>query len=197
MKNIIVITSLLIFAFSCRAQTTIPEGTVPIENEPAFLDNHEQTPGGTYFKDVNGVLDKYIGTWKGTLNNKNFELIITETTKEYEEYSIKNDLLLMKYKIIDLNGNSLYSTIPLNDDSYLVPSGYKFTDNGEYYMLTYVGEEGECGQKGTIFLESIDNGDQLTLFYTPRGDIILESDCPNGEADQLFPVEEILTLDKQ
>ena len=52
-------------------------------NKLNYLNEEDGIPENiTYFKDINHVLDKYIGTWKGTQDNKNYEFKITKITNK-------------------------------------------------------------------------------------------------------------------
>jgi hypothetical protein len=110
MKNILLFTVVLI-CFTCKAQQQI----IPLETKGWPVE-------GTYYKDLNDELLPYIGTWKGTFDNKTF--IITFT--KYKDYnSMGNyykDRLIGKYKMLDNNGAQLYSTYSLTDDEAKVSS---------------------------------------------------------------------------
>ena len=114
MKNIIY---LLIIAFS----TIINAQTEPLETEYStnFL------ASDTYFKDVNGELDKFIGTWKyeDTTTNTVFEITF------YKEESIEGirnctfDRLNANFKLI-INGVEQYNTYTNNYGKTFMGGGF-------------------------------------------------------------------------
>lgn len=93
MKNIIMITFLSLTALSCKAQI------IPIEEDINYRTNEIEIPDGAYIKDVNNLLDKFIGTWTGTFDNKSYEFGITKQTVSFLGISI--DRLIIKYVITD------------------------------------------------------------------------------------------------
>ncbi|OBX23568.1 MULTISPECIES: DUF6705 family protein [Bizionia] len=187
MKKITLVIALIGILLSCKAQV------IPVQNSINYLINDTNIPDGTYLKDVDNLFDKFIGTWTGTINNKNYEFVITKITTEY--IGISTDKLLLKYRITDLMDNVLVETINLSNDSEYVIKGIHFLENGETYQLIYGGYEVLCGQSGDVFIAVINNNSQLNFILYPDGEIE-PSSCPNGQVDQILPTE-LITLDKQ
>ena len=72
MKNKITILMLFIIIASCKAQSILPiEKVIDYRNSKTGIPQNI-----TQIKDVNGLLNKFIGVWKGTYNNKNYEFYI-------------------------------------------------------------------------------------------------------------------------
>jgi hypothetical protein len=190
MKKIIIIAFLIVCNLSCRAQSI-----VPIEKLGEYIREEKDVPESvTYFKDVNGIRDKYVGTWRGTNNGKNYELIFSKITDKISRTT--QDGLIMRYLITDTSGAVLEDTRAEPDDSsYTAESSY-FTKN--YFVLTYGGRQYQCGQQGELFVLSTKNTNNtaIELFLIPRQCFIMEQYCPNGEAPQLFPKIK-MTLTKQ
>ena len=94
---------------SCRAQVS------PLYKADPDL------PEGTYFKDMDNDLDKFVGTWKW--QNGNDEFIVVLEKKEHildVDGEYYNDLLIGEYSYIE-NGVELANYLPnLNDSSILV-----------------------------------------------------------------------------
>lgn len=180
MKKIIFIIATIFVIFSCKAQHIIPV-------EEAV--NYRNTEGGllgdrdyVYVKDINNLLNKYIGTWKGTYNSKNYEFKITKITDDRVE--VKEDLLLMRYKIKDSSNNVIENTLNLSNDSpYIIRGSY--LSNRDSYVLNYVGFN-DCGQNGTVFITV--NGNTMNLFLSVDGEMGL--DCTTG-GEQILPVNGI------
>lgn len=77
---------------------------------------------GAYYKDLDSELNAYEGTYVGTFENKTFII----TFSKYKDYnSMGNyyeDRIIGKYRMLDSNGNQLYSTYNLPDDKAKVTS---------------------------------------------------------------------------
>lgn len=43
----------------------------------------DQTVGIRHIKDVNGVLNKFLGTWKGSFDGKQLEIVIKKRTRDH------------------------------------------------------------------------------------------------------------------
>ncbi len=184
MKRSILTIVVIILALSCKAQIIAVED---FQKYPAEI------PEGAYVKDVNHLLDKYIGNWKGiySKNNYTYELQIKKIKKEV--LGIYIDKLIMRYRITDNNGNEVFSTLSLPNESPYVIKGRYLSHTKTHYVLNYIGEEVECGQSGDIFiyLEKT-NKDKLYLILSPSIDMI---DCKES-AEQILPLEPII-LDRQ
>jgi hypothetical protein len=106
MKYILILFSVL-FAFSCKAQTTI----VPLNNAYVGI------PPNAYFKDTNNDYYKFIGTWKFTQGNESFTLVLDESIHEIMRGYFK-DILYGEYEYIDATGTTLINTLPLMSANY-------------------------------------------------------------------------------
>ncbi len=84
MKYIIIFISVFTLSITaCKAQI------ITIEDFSTYSDSQkEKMSDGTYIKDVNGVLNKFIGTWKGIYNSNNYEFKIIK--KNYSWRRIKS-----------------------------------------------------------------------------------------------------------
>lgn len=186
MKNAIAII-IVLSALSCKAQLVpVPPGVIPIES---FQDHQGSTSNIDYIKDVNHLLDKYEGTWIGTYNNKEYKIVINGFKRT--KYRIKEDMLLLRYKITNTNGQEIINTLNLpNNDTHVINGSYMENGgkSGEYYVMDYLGEESLCGQKGAIYIYFFGNGyGSLRLFLAPSRHHIVSNNCPNGHAEQVFP----------
>lgn len=199
MKNKLILVAFITFTLGCRAQQPPLQQIIPVENIIGYVNNDANIPDGIYFKDVNHLLDKYVGTWVGTYDNKTYEFQVVEFTDNY--LGITEDILLMRYKITDANGNEIVNTLNLPNTSSYVISGKYLTENAHSYAMRYRGYESECGQKGTVFIEiEATNPNVMELFYGPQYEWIDSVECPNGVANQVFPTfddQAYLILTKQ
>ncbi|WP_129540000.1 DUF6705 family protein [Flavobacterium sp. 140616W15] len=190
MKKIIIISILAVCSFSCKAQSI-----VAIEKLAEYIRGDIGIPESiTYLKDTNGIRDKYVGTWKGNYNGKNYELIFSKITTKISRTT--QDGLAIRYLITNTGGAVLEDTRTEPDDSPYTVNSYYFGKS--YFVLTYGGRQYQCGQRGELFvmLPKNTNNTTMELFLTPSQDFILEENCPNGPAPQLFPKTK-MSLTKQ
>ena len=187
MKSILKLFTLFIF-ICCKAQVLPLENIIPVED---YFDYSTDVPDGAYIKDINNLFDKYIGTWVGVHDGKNYELVVIGYTESY--LGITEDKLIIKYKITDLSGNILANTLDVSDNDLSVITGDYLDENGETYHLDYMGENFVCGQNGYILIAVVDGGLKMNFSYSIRGETT--SACTTGPAQQVFP--STLQLDKQ
>lgn len=118
MKKSILLGFILFSTLSCKAQI------IPIESKKNYIGTGISLPDNvTYIKDVNNILDRYVGIWKGDYDGKNYQLIITKYINTYN--GIMEDCLLMRYLITGVNGAIIEDTRILSDNSpYVVESRY-------------------------------------------------------------------------
>src|SRR5690606_1739518 len=121
MKKILLITLLILTALSCKAQI------IPIEEDINYRINEIEIPDGAYIKDVNHLLDKFVGTWIGTFDNKSYEFGITKLTESF--LGISNDRLIIKNEITDnITKQEIADTTTMpNDTSLLITTDYMYT----------------------------------------------------------------------
>lgn len=190
MKKILLIIAILLTALSSKAQQIIP-----LEEQRKYMDEEIEVDDGTYFKDINHLLDKYEGTWKGIYseNGYTYEFRIKKRVYNGVTRPLKIDELMMRYRITDNNGKEILSTYDLPDDSpYTIIGNY--LDEVGHYVLSYIGFEAECGQSGDVFIGVLDgsNGQKMQLFVYPSIDLVA---CKKI-AEQILP-RKVITLTKQ
>ena len=177
----------LIFSLSGKSQT------IPIQN----MYKHKGYSEGTYIKDVNNVLDKYVGTWKGTYDDKSYIFYVTKLTNNYNNFiQLTFDLLLVRYTITDAGGNTIEDTTKLPDDHELVIEG-QYMDEGGKYVLDYIGREFFCGQGGDVLIGMMEGSNNTQMFLTVFGSETWLS-CTTGYAEPLLPYKKnYVVLTKQ
>ncbi|TPG44359.1 DUF6705 family protein [Flavobacterium pectinovorum] len=190
MKKIIILSLIIIANLSCKAQQIIP-----VEKAIDYRLAENGIPDNTYFKDINNLLDKFVGTWIGTYNNKTYKFKIDKFVNNYSG-GTKEDVLLMRYIITNANGTQIENTTTLSDDNYLVIIG-DYIQRSTYH-LNYSGRESTCGQLGTIYIEVLksSNNTKMKLFLLPDKIMISPSSCPQGVSQQIMPIDQIV-LTKQ
>ena len=177
MRNLVMTVIVLASALSCRAQSVIPlEG---------FKDYDQELPDNAYVKDLNNIRDKFVGTWSGTHDNKNYVFEIEKYTRNSENRGLKFDNLRMRYKITDASGNVIANTLDLPDDSpYIIRSSY-IAETGSY-VLDYQGFNAACGQNGSVFMAINPNDpDKMGLGLAVQGEVY--SECDGPDATQVLP----------
>ena len=187
MKNLILFIGLCLFV-NCKAQQILP-----LEKLVEYRRIGEGAPEGTtYIKDVNNLLDKYVGTWKGIYGDKSFEITFV---KHVDHFLIDEDQLLMRYKITS-NGVAIEDTTTFPDNHSLIVHGNSLDKNT--YILSYYGRDSKCGQAGDIYIYLAYKNDfsKLKLFLIPDQEFINPNECPNGIANQVFP-KDAMILTKQ
>src|SRR5690606_39422996 len=104
MKNFLII--FVLFTISCKSQTISLETAAQcMQQNPTFT-----CPPFNYVKDVNNVLNKYVGDWKGTFNGLTYEIRFIK--KEYQGEDIKDDRLIGRIRITTApSGGFAYLTI--------------------------------------------------------------------------------------
>ncbi|WP_166924639.1 DUF6705 family protein [Flavobacterium poyangense] len=188
MKKIITLASLIIITLHCKAQQI-----VPVEKMIEYRDADTEIPDRTYLKDVNGLLDKYLGTWKGTYDSKSFTFVITKAKHDFLGISV--DELQIRYLITTLSGEVIEDTRSLPNADALVIQGDYISKSLGYYVLNYFGKNTECGQSGEVFISTTKDNKQMKLFLAAYQGIIDGSKCPKV-AEQILPTKSMF-LSKQ
>jgi len=188
----------LIFTFlSCGAQTTISlqqmeecahRPNVALEGCPDLQD-------AKFVKDIGNRLDKFVGIWKGTANEKSYELKL-EKKIDFGEYERKWDKIIGRISIKDSQGNIIYSSInALDSDTNF--KGDNFQHN--VYQM-YFSANSYCGDIGDVFLEILStpsDGSKMRLFYSQGGGHIDIAQCPNYNTYVPLLPTDWMTLTKQ
>ena len=191
MKKIIATIILVMITLSCKAQQIIP-----LEKTNEFRDANDGIPDGTYIKDVNHLLDRYLGTWKGNSDNKNYTFFITKHT--YKPLNVTYDVLLIRYLITSSSGTVIEDTRSLPDTSLYVITGDQFGKNLGYYMSNYYGKDNACGQRGVVYITNVkDTEQQITLYLSPDKVLLNPYTCPAGGTKHILPVSDTMLLTKQ
>ena len=182
MKKIIVLGCVLLFVMSCKAQTI-----VPIEKAIDYRNTVDGIPDNTYLKDVNNLLSKYVGTWKGIYAGKTYTFFTTKYAYTFDK--VTYDILLMRYLITSSDGTILEDTRSLpNDGTYVIEGDY-FTKDATYYVLNFTGKNAQCGNQGTVYIRMKNTENtQMSLTFEPNKIMISKDTCPGLKlAEQILP----------
>jgi hypothetical protein len=195
MKKIFILGLLFLNALLCNAQLV-----VPVETKESYLNSETGIPENiAYFKDINQVFNKFVGTWKGSYNGLDYEFIMKKYTKSYD--GLTQDILIVRYCItktvrtaFQTKTTTIIDTRSEPDTSASLLRGSHFQKK-KTYLLDYYGKESRCGQSGTVFIEIINaSNTQMKLFLSPTIDMISQKECPNGEATQILPLKSMLLI---
>jgi hypothetical protein len=190
MKKIFLTMLLFLIAIMVEAQTI-----VPVEKKIDYRTGltGKGTPDGTYFKDVNNLFAQYIGTWKGTIDNKNYTFMITKITDS--RFGLTTDRLIINQLITNTNGVVLSDTrnAPTPDIK-----GRHFSKDLTFYICFYGSSNSKCGQQGDVYLRKI-SATTMSLGLIPNTEPFpYDKFCPGGiRAEQILPVANFVTLTKQ
>jgi hypothetical protein len=189
MKKLLILGLIIFSNLSCKAQDI-----KPLETKMDYYSPETGLPKNiSYFKDINHLLDKYVGTWKGTQGTKNYVFIITKYTDIFD--GLSEDKLLIRYLITNTSGTTIEDTRTETNANCSIWGNYIKKSN---YVLRYVGKDTQCGQIGTVFIGMVPNTNNTKMGLSLSQDhVLLDSEtCPNGRAPQILPLTQVL-LTKQ
>ena len=157
-------------------------------------DKPKVIPKDVYFKDINGDLNPFLGTWKGVYKNKNYEFVVVKKSKYFGDMLM--DVLEMRYKITDTSGNVILNILDFSSLSPLVIDGSFLALDKKDYVFRYRGYEIECGQAGTVtFAKVLNNPNKMRISLNAEG---MYPTCPLPvEVEQILPVGAGAILIKQ
>lgn len=202
MKKLIYIPILFLCLF-CKAQDNI----IAIENQFDTDTKHQD-----YFKDINGVFDKYIGTW--VFDDGTHYLKITFTKAERIDmydlgFEVDNrvriyyDMLFSKF-IYKLNGETIYDTVTNPANSILPYISGSVIEEQNQVSLHYDEPTDACrrGRNGNLILTYQTDGlinPTETLTWVRTSNTPRSSRCYDGSpmdnSDYIIPAN--MTLIKQ
>ena len=186
MKNIILIIALLsINLISCQVY--------PLNDK-----NKSDVPSGSYFKDLDGELNKYVGLWKANWNGKTIYLELKKI--KYQMDNIYIDRILGERKIIASNGTVEIDRITNFDSQNPEFRGMSksIKPPGRDRLIFF--PRNMCRKQATLDITNF-TGTQMTLHFEYLPSVIDENCVHNAYVDQYgdFPVNfpKDITLTKQ
>jgi len=129
MKKIITIIAILI---SCNISNAQEDAIVPISQLGVFGEELDKT---YYYKDVDNVFDKFIGTWKFTNATKELIAVVYKTVHQ-DRSSFYTDGVYIKLKYTD-NGITIYDNLNSTDDNHYVEGCTTYDLSGNKLNLLY------------------------------------------------------------
>ncbi len=166
MKKILIILITFI-SFSCKAQQPV----IPLEDLGTDFAN------GTYLKDVNNDLDKFVGTWIMTTPISKLTIKLRKI-EQYNRGSYFLDVLVGEYKY-ELNGSTVVNTLPNFLDLSIEPYNHCIVGS----RIIYKGQYPACStcsiteNRVSLFFT---DPDELTRGYLNPGGIALRHKIENG-----------------
>src|SRR5690606_7232918 len=138
MKKTLFFAVLTAICFSCKSQI------LPVENVMHYVLQEKGIPEHiTYVKDVNNLFDEFLGVWTNQYDGKTYQFQINKFTDTLFDGTL-NDILLLRYKITDSNFQIIENTLLVPNESVRVIFGRYLLDDGESYLLTYLGPNTNC-----------------------------------------------------
>ena len=188
--KILQITLITLFTIniSCKAQI------VPLKS----LDY----PDGAYLKDLDNILPFWVGTWKGSINNKEYTFQFVKFTQHQITFSDGSsyfrDILMGKFKVVNLSTNQII----YNDLNVVNFDDYKIERIGkmqiEYFFMFY-DSQNNCRNKAQFSLIKDTTNSNQVLYKNFKYDEYDHWECPfqNQEAIPLFLPKVELVLTRQ
>ncbi|MCT3734592.1 DUF6705 family protein [Elizabethkingia anophelis] len=178
MKKLIILNIILLLSNSlAQAQRTKTVSMSEMANYPVgSIMGYPQIPDDVdYLIDDTGLLDKYVGTWKGIANGRNLEFTFTKKLK-VDNYTgaAKRDLLMGRLIVKDPNGTVIFDT---NNQDEVPLKGWTFTAGLKRYVVNYTGLKLGCNEAGWLFLKLEDG--KIKVEFLPMDGIMIEGDGPN------------------
>lgn len=183
MKTFFITTLFTITMVAIQAQTIVER---PLET---FYDG--ERPNHVYFKDVNNLLTKYLGTWEYNQNGQYFKITFfkqtnfRETPVQNRKISIFTDKIYGYYQY-KLNGIEIYNVT--SPDYIYSPSGSFFM--GNFFVFFDEPSISPCGRpligNVTLSYSTINGIEQLTW---SRTDSYRGTFCNEGEVEDNTPFQ--------
>jgi len=200
MKNIVLVLSILLAGISCKAQVI---GTLEQFEECSKRPNRDELgcpdlDNITYVKDTNNRLNQFVGIWKGTSGEKNYEIKLEKKVNYKDEPSDEKawDMIIGRMLIKDNLGNTIYNSMNKPDkETYF--SGYNFQNRS--YLMYFVANA-DCNDSGDVFIEiSKDNPNKMYLNFSRDNGLLfnLDAKCPDYSTYVPLLPKEKMTLTKQ
>ncbi|WP_156173236.1 DUF6705 family protein [Chryseobacterium gallinarum] len=184
MKNILSIICLAVFT-GCIGQT------VSLETM-AQCNQFENCPNASYVKDINNSLNKYVGTWKGNRDGKNYEFNFIK--KENMGENQKWDMLIGRVKITNANGVVEYDNFNKPDTGTRF-TGFNFQKDLKAYLMDFSGDKVGCIDYGYAYVRiKPETPNQMSINFHPDNDIVTQ-DCSNFKTT--LPDNKVIHLTRQ
>lgn len=132
----------------------------------------ENIPRGSYFKDLDGELDPYVGLWKGTWEGKTLYIQFKKIKYYFGSTAtngIYQDRILGERKVIEANGTVSIDRISNfnNQNPQLKGINFKFSNPSQKQIYFVTGICGKTADLDVTFLDPGKTQMSLHLIYRP------------------------------
>lgn len=188
MQKILIIITIISLNISCLAQTVSLEVMAQCSNEPSTC------PTTNYIKDTNSLLNKYIGTWKGSRDGKNYEFNFIKRENFGLGENLKRDRLIARVKITNSNGVIEYDNFTKQDNETEF-FGDNFQKDLKVYLMRFIGSKIDCIDYGYTYIWiKPETPNQMGINFHPDNDITTQN-CSNFQTT--LPDNQIIHLTRQ
>ena len=167
------------FTINCNCQT------LPLNTPYTNIDNN-----GSYVKDIDNALPFWVGTWKGTVGNKEYTFQFTTFLHHTVSFPSGNyyykDKLMGKFKVVDLTTNDvLYDDLSVsNFEDYKIELSYPGNNIG--YVFAFDDDNAHCNNSVEFTLLKIPtNPNQIKYLNFEYTEFISPSDCIYPEQEDI------------
>jgi len=195
MKKIFLLSTLIFLSVQCKAQNHI----VNLTDCDSYFN---ESSGDYYNKDLNNILDNYVGTWKWINGNKEFTLILIKQVKHHYHETGNDDYYedrLVGYYIYKENGVVIADTSSDNNLSTDYKMKVMFILNCHSQVSSIAFEDYKKYKSFEVLLESL-SPNQIKMKMFEREHVITvnkhtgERNPPNDpQGGSTFPMEMVLT----
>ena len=156
----------------------------------------------TYKKDVNGILNKFEGIWKGSFQGNTYEFKMVKRARVFRYHDgndKKIDQIIGRLRVKNLSGTIIFDTFnEIDDDNTKLISYGLYKKDISWYRLFFTGETPEgCMNSGFVYIKIDPNNPNrmIAKYYTDRD--ILKGLCPPTFRATFPKSEEEFVLMKQ
>jgi hypothetical protein len=188
MKNIFTLAFLVMIGLKATSQNIIP-----LENYKPIKEAGLGVPANSYIKDVNHLLDFFIGTWQGVQNNKTYTFYVVKEVRNF--FDSKEDRLVIRYTIQDANNNFIVDgrNATINDAPLLTGNLYYLS--GAYNL--HYDYNFRAGMTGQVTIKKYQNyNNKMTLVLALISDMMDSSQALPFDSESVLPTTHII-LTKQ
>lgn len=195
MKKLILIIIVIFGINIANAQTE-----APIENWINYVKSKN-----IYFKDVNNLFNKFLGTWEYNNGNQYFKITFYKQIKTFDGNYQYSDRIYSHF-LYQYNGNTIYDTYPPGGISatpyfsYIDGSKHVVVNNNK--LLLFYNEPSTTGcdrtKRGEVNLEHQYQGQVPQLIWERTDFRVGKYDCPQGTTPDTsaFQIPANMTLTK-
>ncbi len=185
LKKIIFIGLIFLYGISNGQKTISIE-----EHGLNYIDKGLVDFGITHVKDVNGVLDQFVGNWEGESNGKKVKFYIDKATSITKFAKIEIDKLIIRHQTI-IDNKIIDDTTSLDASNPLIIEGFYLSETG-HYVLNYISRESDCGQSGKIYIKIGENNNVLQCSVMLNPVFIDAEACKDVDKHKFIPKSVLL-----